>query len=252
MKKNCKTIIKAISLLLIILFFVPAFAVSCSGEKVNVSAAGAMGGYSSDYGEVSSPQPALILLLLIPIAIAVVMFVKQLLNEEKKQSLIVLILACVDFIGWLLFKSKVSEFCQQNHANYTSKIGFILSAFGTIVIALIAAGLYFEFIKDDGIQGVNLSQLNNLGFGKEWTCPACGTVQPADSKFCSKCGSIRPATSKNCKYCGKENPVDNKFCIGCGKSFDDTTSNETPETEVNEGEDVSDIVENTSQSSTEE
>ena len=72
-KINIRNIIKLISIILVIMFFVPTFMVSCSGQNINISAAQVMSGVSvQSFGEkqqISEPSPVLILLLLIPVAI---------------------------------------------------------------------------------------------------------------------------------------------------------------------------------------
>jgi membrane protease subunit (stomatin/prohibitin family) len=47
------------------------------------------------------------------------------------------------------------------------------------------------------------------------TCPNCGTVNPAGSKFCNNCGAKLTGTIK-CPTCGTENPAGSKFCSNDG------------------------------------
>ncbi len=207
MKNNFKTALKALALLLIILFFVPSFAVSCSGQTFNVSAFSAMGGYESDtLGQVSNPQPILIVLLLLPIAMGVIMFLKQLVNEEKKQSLVMLILGVVDFIGWIIFRSKVISFCAENMCDVSTKFSYVLNVLGTLAVALIGAGIYFGFITDEGIHIGSISVSGGAGTG------ATAAVGP----------------TKKCKFCGAANITANKFCTSCGQQFAPETVVETP------------------------
>ena len=44
-------------------------------------------------------------------------------------------------------------------------------------------------------------------------CPACGTENPADAKFCGSCGA---ALGLPCPSCGRRNPPDGRFCTSCG------------------------------------
>ena len=207
MKNNFKTALKAIALLLIILFFVPSFAVSCSGQTFNVSAFSAMGGYESDtLGQVSDPQPILIVLLLLPIAMGVIMFLKQLVNEEKKQSLVMLILGVVDLIGWIIFRSKVISFCAENMCDVSTKFSYVLNVLGTLAVALIGAGIYFGFITDEGIHIGSISVNGGAGTG------AAAAVGP----------------TKKCKFCGAANITANKFCTSCGQQFAPETVVEAP------------------------
>ncbi len=45
-------------------------------------------------------------------------------------------------------------------------------------------------------------------------CPKCGTVNPADAKFCSECGSA--LGSVKCPNCETMNKADARFCSNCG------------------------------------
>ena len=49
-------------------------------------------------------------------------------------------------------------------------------------------------------------------------CPKCGTMNPANVKFCGNCGADTTvaAGSKPCIKCGKPVPPGLKFCGECG------------------------------------
>jgi hypothetical protein len=57
-------------------------------------------------------------------------------------------------------------------------------------------------------------------------CQACGTENPAASKFCIGCGKpliAQPGEQTNlCPACGKEIVSGAKFCVGCGASLPDS------------------------------
>ncbi len=59
-------------------------------------------------------------------------------------------------------------------------------------------------------------------------CHACGTENPAASKFCIGCGKPITATpisqAEHCPACGKEIITGAKFCVGCGTSIPDSRS----------------------------
>jgi class 3 adenylate cyclase/tetratricopeptide (TPR) repeat protein len=48
-------------------------------------------------------------------------------------------------------------------------------------------------------------------------CPACGTENPAGSRFCGACGA---ALSRVCAACGAANEPGVRFCTQCGTPFD--------------------------------
>jgi class 3 adenylate cyclase/tetratricopeptide (TPR) repeat protein len=54
-------------------------------------------------------------------------------------------------------------------------------------------------------------------------CPACGTGNDGDRKFCGECGS---PLSRACPSCGASNPATVKFCGECGKALAAQASNE--------------------------
>jgi membrane protease subunit (stomatin/prohibitin family) len=55
------------------------------------------------------------------------------------------------------------------------------------------------------------------------SCAGCGTLNPADARFCTGCGqSLQPvpaAASSTCRSCGKPVIPGAKFCPHCGESL---------------------------------
>ena len=50
-------------------------------------------------------------------------------------------------------------------------------------------------------------------------CPACGTQNDPDARFCKACGGLaqpQRATSLTCEHCGTTNDLDARFCKQCG------------------------------------
>ncbi len=47
-------------------------------------------------------------------------------------------------------------------------------------------------------------------------CPACGTANPVDAKFCNSCGAKMSAGTVKCPTCGTENAAGAKFCSNDG------------------------------------
>ena len=56
------------------------------------------------------------------------------------------------------------------------------------------------------------------------TCPACGTENHEDARFCAACGSMLAAI---CGACGEPMPADARFCPACGAAA--TTGPSEPE-----------------------
>ncbi|QUL53798.1 SPFH domain-containing protein [Paenibacillus tritici] len=55
------------------------------------------------------------------------------------------------------------------------------------------------------------------------SCPGCGTINPADARFCTDCGhNLQPAPAaedKECHSCGKSVIPGARFCPHCGESL---------------------------------
>lgn len=87
---------RVLSLFCIIFVFCPSFLVSCSGKQVNVNVMTAVGGMSM-YGErVVDPHPIMLICLLIPIAMLVLLFIKNF--ADKKTAIIVAVCAVIDTV----------------------------------------------------------------------------------------------------------------------------------------------------------
>jgi membrane protease subunit (stomatin/prohibitin family) len=62
--------------------------------------------------------------------------------------------------------------------------------------------------------------------GQGITCPKCGTIATAGSRFCPSCGNDLsrtpekpPQTTTKCPSCGTEMPEETKFCPNCGQKM---------------------------------
>ena len=78
-----KQILKILSFLCIVFVFCPSFLVSCSGQDVKVSVMTAVGGVSV-YGEkIVSPNPVMLLLLIIPV-LSIIVLIREKFSEKKQ------------------------------------------------------------------------------------------------------------------------------------------------------------------------
>ena len=231
-----RNIIRAISVILAVLFFVPSFMVSCSGSKVNISAVNAIGGRVNGE-EVSSPNPGLIILLLIPVAIFAVWCLKTKLNA-KYAAIITVAAAGLDFILWLVFRGRVEAIASENYCEFKVLGGFVFTILflliliaGTICIllgylqtdiSLIQARAIgsFQGLKD----GISSVASNISGSGK-WKCPNCGEMVSNNARFCGKCGTARPEQPEKlfCPNCGTILEEGVNFCPQCGTKREDIT-----------------------------
>ncbi len=50
-------------------------------------------------------------------------------------------------------------------------------------------------------------------------CPACGTTNDADARFCDDCGGSMPV-ARDCHSCGEPNDATARFCDACGEALE--------------------------------
>ena len=142
-----RNIIRAISVILAVLFFVPSFMVSCSGQSVNITGITALTGNVNSQN-VTSPKPGAILILLIPAGIFAVWCLKSKLNA-KYASIITLSAAGVDFILWLVFRGEVASVAQANYCQYKVLGGFVFSILFLLILIAIAICVLLGFLQTD-------------------------------------------------------------------------------------------------------
>jgi len=75
--------------------------------------------------------------------------------------------------------------------------------------------------KDEAQKAAQAAQPTQDQQAATVSCPVCGTVNPAASKFCRDCGGkLEPPAPADkplfCTECGAQNPPGTKFCGGCG------------------------------------
>jgi len=251
MKKDIKVnqfvpwIILLCCLILIIGFFVPSFHFSCSGYgSVNVSALNAAFGVSY-YGETASPALVYpILLLLLPIGVAVICFIKSI--AEKIKAIIVAAANFTELVLYIILQCVAASF-----ANEMQLYGYgivkesvtVMWVFNILFSVIgILAGLFMIF--ENQIMGkiamggaktpsaapplqetvhtaqpapipVNPAPVETQNIAQV-KCANCGSLQRAGNAFCANCGSPLP-TKPVCPSCGQEliRP-DASFCTNCG------------------------------------
>ncbi len=135
-----RNIIKALSVLCIVFFFCPSFFVACSGQKMKISAVGTAVGMKVGDQKFDA-HPVLFILLLIPIAVLVIMFLKAAI-KERIASILVPALLAVDFIVWMVFRGKVKDAAEQYYCDFGVTAWFVIDMillFIMIGLALICA-----------------------------------------------------------------------------------------------------------------
>ncbi len=198
-----KNFIRIISLVLLVGFFLPCFAVSCAGEQIDVAAVRAAFGYKSSYGTIEKAHLEVFAMLLVPLAVFGLSFVKGL--KGKGYSFISTVLGIADFVFWIVFASKVKKLADSMYCSYSVRYGYIMNLLCALLLAFLAVMMFVNKNPEakEPVKAVPAG----------WTC-ACGAVNANEAGFCSQCGSAKPQSWK-C-VCGAENSASAAFCSSCG------------------------------------
>lgn len=109
-------------------------------------------------------------------------------------------------------------------------IGLPMLGIGCAILSFAFKREIMRYAKNEGVPVINeaseeikpavknVAAAVNEGLKSEKTvtCPKCGTVNPADGKFCKECGT---AIGANCPNCGEKISPDDKFCNNCGEKL---------------------------------
>ena len=138
--------IKIVCILLGLLFFVPAFTVSCSSQSIDVSPVHSIFGYYSTSGYsgerevISNPAPWVIVLIIIPIIVFILWL--HFSDSIKKHFWVYIASAggvLVDFLMWGVFKNKVYAVAAENYADVEEQFGYTYSMVLLVVLAVLVA-----------------------------------------------------------------------------------------------------------------
>lgn len=222
---NFKGVIRLLAFIAIIMFFVPSYAISCSGYDINLSQANlAIGKSVTFYGETERTSFFLpfLLALLIPIAIIVISFLWKKENE-KLMSLVSTVGGAAGFamvfimrIALVIYVAahKDDYFDMSSHFKFGAFI-IVLLYLGIVAISLLSMLKKIDpdkcFLKEDVIKkmaGGAAVQPNPQtpiqpqpgAMGQPQAAPTA-TVTPG-VKYCSKCGNQLTAEMLFCGKCG--------------------------------------------------
>lgn len=137
-KFTVKNVLRILTALCIVFVFCPSFLVSCSGQDVNVNVMTAVKGVTA-YGETMvKPQPLMLVCLLLPIAVMVLLFMKEI--AERRNSIIILGCTAVDLIIWFVFRGAVKKIAEENYCTFKTTAWFVFNVVAMLLI-IIANGL---------------------------------------------------------------------------------------------------------------
>ena len=134
------TVMKISSIILIIIFFIPYFSVSCGGQAVQIT------GIDMTFGKEIGMQPhqgnfVMILLLLLPVAMLVISFSKKL---NRFGSVFAVISSSVYFVLLFSALSNIKEQARMAMSTVRTEIAFYLSILlNILILVFVFFGKYF-------------------------------------------------------------------------------------------------------------
>ncbi|MBR6349670.1 MAG: zinc ribbon domain-containing protein [Lachnospiraceae bacterium] len=225
--------------ILIIGFFIPSFKFSCAGYgSVGVSALNASFGYSYMGESIVNALVYPLLLLLIPIGVGVICFIRKI--GEKIKAIIVAGSFFVELVIYIILAILAASIARELGCDEAVTAMYIINLFFSVVGILAGVFLIFE----DKFMGM----IDKAGAAKpaappaapppvvappapaapaapaagQTFCPNCGTPQNAAAAFCANCGTPIPKAppvpqTPVCPGCGQEIKDPNAaFCVFCG------------------------------------
>lgn len=212
---TAKNVLRGLSILSIVFVFCPSFLVSCSGQKVNISPMSVVTGISMYGSTVVEPNPIMVLCLLIPIIIIILLSLKKF--TERKTAVVIAGCGVVDFIIYLIFRSLVKKFAEDNLCSFKTTGWYGLSILTLILIMVIAVLILLEkieletdlvsFVKGEDNREKVLKSINKL------TSTVSNLTDTLNKKptetgigFCNKCGSVIEYGNSFCTSCGTPVP----------------------------------------------
>lgn len=198
-----RNVIRALSVLLIIFFFVPSFMVSCSGESVKFSAASAMVGVKYEGEKMSEASPMVALLIILPIAILVIWCLKNVL-KDKIASIIGVACAGLDLIMWFVVRMGVAANAEEIYGTSKVLAGFVFNIIFVLLVIAANVLILINLIQADKplIGGSDVMPQQNMQQNTYQSAPT--EAAPTQSAFCTKCGAPLTPGTKFCTKCGAQ------------------------------------------------
>lgn len=219
-------LMKGLAILGIVFVFCPSFVISCSGEKVNVSAMNAAMGISMYDQEIVEANPIMFLCLLIPVAVLILLFVKKM--TDKLSSGIIAGCLAVDIVIWFVFLSAAADIASENWCGFEVTIWYMLNM---VVLFLILLGALLAALGKIGLD----MELNRL-FADKKTQETLKQVSSVMDKMSGTLTQIAGSAVENvsrykkpkenvigyCAKCGSGILYGSKFCTECGTPVPET------------------------------
>ena len=231
-----RRIIMVLSVLLIILFFVPSLKLSTtllSSESFSWGMLNAaVGSYGQGYGD---PKIEFFLGLLLPIGMLVVSFLRTI--PQKTSSLVIGIISIVDIIMYIHLYSFFSREIFGDYGSYLSaavkynaNFFFVLAILILLFLIFLSVMLYLNKLYFDGYfqalftkesQQQTMASMSNAFNSMSNTMSSfANSFQQAASNRGGQPQQPAQPGLHFCPYCGKPVQPNYRFCPGCSKEID--------------------------------
>ncbi len=213
-----RNLLKILTILCIVFVFCPSFLVSCSGQKLEISAWKATTGMEL-YGERIDSHPVMIIALLIPLIAVVLLFLKNM--KERKCAGVISAVMAIDFIVWLVFKSTTKEVAQENYCEFDTTAWYPINLICIILSVIVSLLVLIQKIRMDA-DIVRLFSSKEVATSLEQVSKTVNNMSNTVSQIASNVtSSIGNKPNKEdiigyCSKCGAALLIDNQFCTSCG------------------------------------
>lgn len=213
-----KKILRVLSIMITIFYFCPTFLVSCSGQKVEISAWTVTKGISMYGSTVVKPHLIMLVCMLLPIAIFALLFLKKF--TEKQTAAIICACSGIDLIIWLVFRATVKKYVEESYCSFKTTGWYVINVILLILIIGIAVLILLGKINMD----LDLKAVLTSKEIKDALNQVSANVSQMSSTVSQIAGNVaNNIESKNvknaigyCAKCGKPITYGSKFCISCG------------------------------------
>lgn len=220
-KETLKNILRGISLAAVVLFFCPQFLVSCSGQTMEISMADVTGGLQASGTTVTDPQPVVCILLLLPIVMLIISFIK---NKERILAIQAVAFGIIMIIALLIIKSGATRTAEDYGCSLKTLWGYwlyMIVCIFKIVTGLLLTGSLTETGAVKMAAGGRMREpARSVGTLEKRICRGCGAALGESEQFCGNCGKKYEEQIQSqkvfCQSCGAENDGSAAFCAECG------------------------------------
>ena len=227
-----KNIIRILSTLLIIIVFCPTLLVSCGGEEMQISAMTAVKGIKRSGQTMVEPHPIMIIMLLIPILIIVITYLKNI--TESGASGIVLACSVVDFFVWFIFRLKAGRVAKESYCTIKSTIWFYINLFVLLVIIILSLIVLLKVIGFDDDLVAFIKGDDSQKALKQAASSVAAMANTVSVKVQDLANSIEIKADNRdiigyCQKCGTPIEYGMKFCQSCGEKVPEALINQAEE-----------------------